>query len=259
MKVHQIFTNSPLRNFTYVIEGANKHCMVIDPYDGEKVLEYIHQLSGVVRGVINTHEHDDHTCGNSTIIKKTACVVYAHSNARGKVPGANQFLGEKDSILIDEETHLEVLDTPGHTFAHLCFLLVHKGACVGVFTGDTLFNAGTGHCRLGGDIDIYFKTMEEKFKKIHDDVVVYPGHEYLENNLNFTLSIEEDNQKAKELIKFSQGIDWEKETYQNTMGQEREVNLFLRLANESVRGSLNGCDWSDHKVFKELRHRRDHW
>lgn len=259
MIVHQIFTDSPLRNFNYVIEGNQKHCYIIDPFDGDEILDFVHKRSGIVRAIINTHEHHDHICGNEVIVKKTACPVYAHPNAKGKNPSATSFLEDNEEILIDNETKLKVLDTPGHTLAHLCFILEHQERPVGVFTGDTLFNAGIGHCRKGGNIAAYYETMENKFKRLGDDVIVYPGHEYLENNLNFTLSIEKDNDNAREMLAMSKKIDWKVKTYQNTMGQERKVNLFLRLGNESVKSSLGGESWSEFEVFKELRSKRDNW
>lgn len=263
MKVHQIYTNSPLRNFTYVIEGSQGHCYVIDPFDGKACLDYIAQLGGFVRGIINTHEHDDHICGNDIIVSKTDCVVYAHPNAAAKNKHANTFLNENDAIEIDDSSFLKVIDTPGHTFAHLCFLLFENDKNCAVFTGDTLFNAGIGHCRFGGDIGTYFDTMENKFKVLADDVTVYPGHDYLENNLNFTLSVEPSNEAAKVMLEFASSINWEVMSYQNTMGQERSVNSFLRLDNEEIANSLNikGTNGlaKRKEVFIKLRQLRDKW
>jgi hydroxyacylglutathione hydrolase len=263
MKVHQIYTKSPLRNFTYVIEGDQGHCYVIDPFDGQACLDYISELGGFVRGIINTHEHDDHTCGNEVIVSKTACVVYAHPNAAKKNKYANKFLNENEKIEIDDSSYLKVIDTPGHTLAHLCFLLFENEKNSAVFTGDTLFNAGIGHCRLGGDINSYFDTMENKFKRLADDVIVYPGHDYLENNLNFTLSVEPSNEEARVMLEFAKTIDWQVMSYQNNMGQERSVNSFLRLDSEEIAHGLNISGSSGQtkrkEVFIKLRQLRDKW
>ena len=262
MKVHQIYTNSPLRNFSYVIEGNQGHCYIIDPFDGQACLDYVKELGGLVRGIINTHEHDDHTCGNDIIVEKTACVVYAHPNASKVNKLANTFLNENDSIEIDDTSYLKVIDTPGHTFAHLCFLLFENDKNCAVFTGDTLFNAGIGHCRYG-DINAYFDTMEDKFRELAGDIIVYPGHDYLENNLNFTLSVEPSNTEAKAMLDFAKSIDWSVKTYQNTMEQERSVNSFLRLESREIVEGLNiipGLGQTKRKeVFIKLRKLRDNW
>lgn len=259
MKVHQIYTDSPLRNFSYIIEGAQGHCFVVDPFDGQACLDYVVQIGGMVRGVFNTHEHYDHVQGNAIIAKKTACAFYAHPNAKGKVKEANCFLGDGERVHVDDDSYVMVLDTPGHTLAHLCFVLIENEVPKAIFTGDTLFNAGIGNCKLGGDINIYYETMRAKFETLDDDLIVYPGHEYLENNLNFSLSVEPNNEKSQELLHQCQKIDWLKENFQTTMKVEREINPFLRLENKQIRNSISLENSQNKDVFVRLRELRDSW
>jgi hydroxyacylglutathione hydrolase len=259
VKVHQIFTQSHLRNFSYIIEGNQGHCYIIDPFDGKQCLDFVDKLGGIVRAVINTHEHHDHTQGNAIIAKKTACSFYAHPNAKKKVKEANSFLNHGDEIIIDSTSKLSVLDTPGHTFAHLCFVLIENMKAHAIFTGDTLFNAGIGHCRLGGNIDTYFETMEKQFKKLSGDLIVYPGHEYLENNLRFTLDVEPGNKAAEQLLEFSEKLDWSQQKYQTTMQIEREINSFLRLDNNEMKKKINLESSTAKEVFIRLRELRNNW
>ena len=257
--MHQIYTGSNLSNFSYIIEGRQGHCFVIDPFDGQLCMEKVNEIGGVIRGIINTHEHYDHTQGNAIIVKKCACPVYAHANAARSIKEANCFLADGDTLEIDEDSYLKILDTPGHTFAHLCFVLINREKKIAIFTGDTLFNAGIGHCRLGGDIDTYFDTMQNVFQKLDDTLIVYPGHEYLENNLSFTLSLEPSNQKAIELLEFAKTIDWNKQSFQTTLGIERQINTFLRLDNKQIIKSLNLDSPTDKDTFIALRELRNHW
>lgn len=248
MKVHQIFTNSPLRNFSYLIEGEeNLYC--IDPYYPEQILNKVQSVKKNLRAVINTHEHWDHHCGNREVVAATHCEVWAHPKAEGKIPALDRLLKHGESISIDGDgdgdgegkNELIVMDTPGHTFAHLCLLLKSSGRALGVFTGDTLFNAGVGNCYNGGDPEVLYRTISGHFQTLPDEVLLYPGHEYMENNLLFTLDRDPKNVAAEELLKtFRQhgGL------LMNDFGIEKKVNVFLR---------------ADKSAFLRLRRFRDQW
>lgn len=262
MKIHQIYTNSRLRNFTYIVEGDNHHQYIIDPWDAKECLEFCAKQGGLIKGVINTHEHWDHTQGNAEIVEKTMCAVYAHPNGKGKIKEANCFLADGDEIEVDSHVKLRAFDTPGHTFAHLCLLLLVDDKVCAVFTGDTLFNAGVGNCHNGGDPAVLYETISKKFKVLPKDIVVYPGHEYLENNLKFTLDREPGNQDARQWLERYQGIDWNQAPVTTTMADELRINTFLRLENPEIRDHLDegqGAPSDDKETFLRLREKRNHW
>ena len=258
MIVKQIYTGSMFRNFSYLIE-AEKGFYCIDPYDGKQVLDIIDSLDSKLVAIINTHEHWDHTKGNNYLIERTNCLVYAHEMAKGKIEGVTQFLSKGDELYLGNERVLETLDTPGHTFSHLCLYLKDNDLGKAVFTGDTLFNAGVGNTKNGGDPEILFETIENIFGSLGDEIKVYPGHEYLGNNLKFALTREPGNQKAKELLQFWEEIDWDVDEFQTTMGIEREINPFLRLENSEIRSHLTGNPFQNKEVFLKLRSLRDKW
>ena len=58
-----------------------------------------------------------------------------------------------------------------------------------VFSGDTLFNAGVGNCRNGGNVHDLYQTVVNIYDELDDEVIVYPGHDYLLNNLKFSKSV----------------------------------------------------------------------
>ena len=68
MHVHQIYTNSHLRNFTYLLDDGEGSIYCVDPYTDTLVLNYLDQLNGKLKAVINTHEHGDHIGGNTARI-----------------------------------------------------------------------------------------------------------------------------------------------------------------------------------------------
>ena len=151
-----------------------------------------------------------------------------------------------------------MLDTPGHTFAHLCFLVLDKSQVKAVFTGDTLFNAGVGHCR-SGDAEVLYQTVSKQFHSLADDVVVYPGHEYLENNLRFTLSLEPDNLNAQAWLQRAIESDPVVAPITTRIGDERLFNSFFRLSSPDIRERLDCPSATDKQVFIALRSLRDNW
>ena len=62
-----------------------------------------------------------------------------------------------------------------------------------------MFNAGAGNCHGGGHPRELFGTFSRQLAVLADETLVYPGHDYITNNLSFTLDREPDNQKARQL------------------------------------------------------------
>ncbi len=258
MKIHQIYTNSSLRNFTYIIELLNKNAIVIDPWNETLVNDFIYKNGLIITTIINTHEHWDHTQGNQALVNEHGCEVWAHNNGIGKIPGLSRSLKSNERINIEEGCVIEVLDTPGHCQAHLCFIVHHNEKPEYIFTGDILFNAGVGNCH-GGSVSDMFDTIQEKFVNLPDDIIILPGHDYLENNLNFTLSREPTNNSAKQWLVKYKNSDVNINPLKTTMADERQINTFFRLQNSEVRQNLPTSANSDKDVFVSLRSLRDNW
>lgn len=259
MQIHQFYTHNELRNFSYIIELENKQAIVIDPWDATVINAELSTRSLSLAIIINTHEHWDHTQGNQQLVDQHDCEVWAHQNGKGKIPGLSRSLSAGENIDLEESYSLKVLDTPGHTFAHLCFIVQHESKPIAVFTGDTLFNAGVGHCR-GGNEEVLYKTISEQFQTLGDDILVYPGHDYLENNLRFTLNFEPENTNAQNWLAKVQADDYQPSSIKTTIGEEKSFNSFLRLDNSQIKESLKLSANADHKsVFLALRAKRDSW
>ncbi len=259
LKIQQIFAGNSLRNFNYIVAGDQGDIFVIDPYDSSQLIPLIKNLKGRFRGIINTHEHADHTLGNRGLQEEFRVPVYAHQNARGKIKSVDYFLKKNDEIVVDDKHKLRVMDTPGHTFAHLCLLLLKRDSPLAVFTGDTLFNAGVGNCYNGGDPTVLYQTVKEQFLTLPDNVLVYPGHEYLGNNLSFTLHYWPSNTKAQSKYNEYKMIDPDKTFLVTTMGDEKEINLFLASGQKDLSLNLGHGLKTYKQIFLKLRELRDAW
>ncbi len=258
MQVHQIYTHNELRNFTYLIALDDGSALVLDPWDAAQINPVLSAHKLKLRAVINTHEHWDHTKDNKALVSEHGCEVWAHKNGEGKIPELTRTLSAHEVIDLGGGAELEVLDTPGHTFAHLCFILRHDNSAW-VFTGDTLFNAGVGNCHNGGDPAALYTTIAEQFHTLDDSVAVYPGHDYLENNLEFTLNLEPSNQQATAWLEKVRQVDPGVNPLVTTIGDERQFNTFFRLDSAEIRQSLALDQASEKDVFLALRKKRNSW
>jgi hydroxyacylglutathione hydrolase len=261
--VKQLFTENDYRNFNYLVGCPETgDALAIDPLDSARCLAAAKAEGWTISQILNTHEHSDHTGGNLVMIESTGAVLLAHENAKDKIQGINQGLKAGDVIRVGKTVELEVLNTPGHTMCHVC-LLSHTDQPA-LFCGDTLFNAGAGNCHGGGHPKELFKTFDDQLSKLKPDTLVYPGHDYLENNLGFTLDREPENVDAKKLLNEVNGQDPHHPKV-TTLGLEKKINTFFRLTNPSVIKHLREKfsdlpdNPSEEDVFIKLRELRNSW
>jgi len=263
MIVERIWTGNAYRNFNYLIACPETgEALAIDPLDHEKTLATAKVKGWQITQVLNTHEHHDHTGGNAAVIAATGAKLIAHHKAGGRIAGVDRGVKAGDVIKVGKTVELECLDTPGHTMCHIC-LRSHTDQPA-LFSGDTLFNAGAGNVHNGGDVNALYATFVEQLARLPDNTQVYPGHDYIENNLKFTLAREPDNAAAKALLPSVTDHDPAKSVI-TTLKDEKEFNTFLRLSSPSVIAKLRESfpdlpDEPDARtVFAKLRELRNQW
>ena len=263
MIVERIWTGNAYRNFNYLIACPDTgEALAIDPLDHEKCLSTAKARGWRITQILNTHEHHDHTGGNAAVVAATGAKVIAHHKTGGRIPGVDRGVKAGDVIKVGKRVELECMDTPGHTMCHIC-LRSHTDQPA-LFSGDTLFNAGAGNCHNGGDPGELYTTFVRQLATLPDDTQVYPGHDYIENNLKFTLSREPDNAAARELLPRVTGHD-PATSMVTTLAEEKQFNTFFRLTSPRVIAKLRESfpdlpDEPDAKtVFIKLRELRNSW
>ena len=263
MIVEQIWTANAYRNFNYLIACPETgEALAIDPLDHEKCLTVAKERGWTITQVLNTHEHADHTGGNRAVIAATGAKLLAHANAKEKISGIDRGLAAGDVIRIGHTVELETLDTPGHTMSHVCLLSHTDGPAL--FCGDTLFNAGAGNCYQDGHPEALYESFAGQLARLSDETLVYPGHDYITNNLQFTLDREPDNARAAKLLDEVEDQD-PNDPMVSTLGLEKEINTFFRLHSPIVIRRLREAfpdlpDDPDPKtVFLKLRQLRNDW
>ncbi|EFK09415.1 metallo-beta-lactamase domain protein [delta proteobacterium NaphS2] len=185
----------PMAVFSYIVGcETEKEALVIDPADSEgRILDRINSLGLVLKYVVNTHSHADHTCGNRTMLSKTKAQLVIHEDDAGNLtsgknkaftlalgkkpsPEADILVKDDDLITIGRES-LRVIHTPGHSPGSMC--LFSEG---NLFTGDTLFVGAVGRTDLGGgDLSTLLLSLK-KLLALPLETTVWPGHDYGESH-----------------------------------------------------------------------------
>ena len=262
MIVKQIYTYNNYRNFNYLLAcPITREAVAIDPLASDLCLKEAAEDGLKIVAIINTHEHFDHIGGNEAIVRNTGCKIYAHKNAKNSIPNIDYGLNAGDFVKFGKSIEIEILDTPGHTMSHLCLLV--RGEHNSLFCGDTLFNAGAGNCHNGGDPISLYETFYNQLIKLEKNTKIYPGHDYLKNNLEFTLSLEPENKKAIDLLTKAKSEDFSI-NYVSSLKNELNINTFFRLKEKSIINSIidKGEELKDNspmEVFLALRRLRNNW
>ncbi len=256
LHIERLWLANNLRNYNYIaVCKKTGEALVIDPFGTRQILNAINDNGWTVKAVINTHDHGDHIAGNDAIMNATHAPLFAPLNA--KIDHVDRWLSEGDQIRLGESIVFDVIDTSGHTLPHIS--LLSNTDQPELLCGDTIFNAGAGNVH-SGDAEILFQTFENKISKLDDNTRIYPGHDYMQTNLEFTLSIESDNQSARAMLDQASRHSPESQII-TTIGQERTFNTFLRLDEPSVINGLAelGTTPSRKAVFLALRALRNQW
>ena len=228
MLVEQIWTANTLRNFNYLVACPETgEALAIDPLDFRRCLAAADSNGWTVTQILNTHEHSDHIGGNKAMVQATGATVIAHEKAGTRIPNMDRGVGAGDVIKIGKSVELECLDTPGHTMSHIC-LLSHTDEPA-LFSGDTLFNAGAGNCHNGGHPDELYETFVNQLDRLSDRTRLYPGHDYLTNNLEFTLDREPGNEAAEGMLRRHRNHDPDNAVV-TTLAEEKTFNTFFSAA-----------------------------
>ncbi len=263
MLIERVWAANDYRNFHYLIACPETgEALAVDPLEWRRCLDAAKRRGWTITQIVNTHEHPDHTGGNQGLKGATHARLLAHAGAATLIGDVDVGLNKGDVIRVGRTVELECLDTPGHTMTHIC-LFAHAQQPA-LFSGDTLFNAGAGNCHTSGRPDLLYETFVNQLARLPDETRVYPGHEYLTRNLEFTLDREPDNAQASALLARCRDQAPESAVV-TTLGEEKRVNTFLRLQNPTIIARLKELfpevgERPDAKtVFLKLRELRNKW
>ena len=196
-------------NLGYVIYGKGS-AMAIDGGAVKEILSFI-GLNGLkLQYVTNTHTHMDHTVGDKGLLAETGAIYLD-----------NKTLRKNEAVELEGE-EIRVYHTPGHSEDSVVF---HLGNVL--ISGDTLFNGKVGKC-FTGDLKGFYKSI----KMVMDfpgDTIIYAGHDYVEEYMEFAKNLEPDNEHIDEYLK-----KYDPGHVRSTLDEELKVDPFLRFNDKKI-------------------------
>ena len=180
MIIQQFFIYG-LAHSSYLL-GGSKTCAVIDPRrDVQIYLDAAKTMGLKITHILETHLHADFISGHLDLAEKTGAKIYAPK--MGKCEFDHVGLSEGDAFEI-EDMELKVLETPGHTPEHICYVVIDHSRGedpVALFSGDTLFVGDVGRPDLFPNIakelaSKLYDSLHEKLVKLPDFCELYPAH-----------------------------------------------------------------------------------
>jgi glyoxylase-like metal-dependent hydrolase (beta-lactamase superfamily II)/rhodanese-related sulfurtransferase len=160
--------------------------IVIDPArDPQPYYDFVHKHQAQIVGIIETHPHADFVSSHHEISKKTGAEIYVSKLLGADYP--HKTFDDGDTISLGLVS-LSAMNTPGHSPDSICILLKDElGKEHALFSGDTLFVGDVGRPDLRENVGnmtakreelarAMYHSVQDKLKKLHDDVLVYPAH-----------------------------------------------------------------------------------
>ncbi len=177
------FVNEGLGNSSYLVASTvDRVALVVDPQrDVDVYVNAAAELGVTITHALETHLHADFVSGSRELAAKTGCHIGASAGA--KLEFHHLSLKEADRIKSGRMV-VTVLDTPGHSPDHICYLLTEEGSRrpAALFSGGALVVGGAARTDLLGHEHTHslthqlYHTIREKLILLPDNTRVYPTH-----------------------------------------------------------------------------------
>lgn len=255
MKIHRLPALSD--NYIFVLhDPVSQTAAVVDPAEADPVLRCLKDLNAALVAIFNTHHHGDHVGGNAQLLRAfPQAIVYGGAVDRGRIPGQQVFLQQGDRVTFADRS-AAILDVPGHTKAHIAYYFapVTPNEPGELFCGDTLFAGGCGRLFEGTPTQMVHSLT--RIRSLPDHTRVWCAHEYTQKNLQFALTVDEQNRDLQQrLAQVEEMRRRSQPTVPSLLGEEKQTNPFLRWDQPVLQARVKSQD--PIQTFARLRGMKD--
>ena len=247
-------------NYAYVLSSSDQPgCVIVDACETWTLRRAVRDKPVVA--ILSTHHHADHVGANEDLLELYPKLeVYGHTDewGKGRIPGLRRWLRDGQEFAVLGET-VVALHVPGHTRTSVAYYLPKQGL---LFTGDTLFAGGCGRMFEGTADEFYASLL--RLAALPESTLIYGGHDYVIQNLEFALQVDSENADLKaRLAACREEREVEELSQPSTLAEELKTNPFLRVTQPFLRATLSHWpaeraeDVPPAELFARLRKRKD--
>lgn len=213
-------------NYSYlIIDKETGISAIIDPSEAAPIIERCQALDIKPDYILNTHHHFDHTDANLELKELFGAKVVGAVYDKHRIPGIDITVEDGQTFMLGN-SKAQIIRVDGHTIGHILWYFREDKA---VFTGDMLFNLCVGGLFEGTVEEMY--TSLNPIKKLPDDTLFYPGHEYTVHGYDFALHINGDTPVLRDYItttqkRLKEGLP----AGPISLGVEKQCNPYLKAS-----------------------------
>ncbi len=248
MKVEII--NQLKDNYSFVLYNDTLKSCVIDPADSNPILNFALENNLTIEDIFITHHHKDHTSGVKGILNAFP-EVNIHSPS-AQIENTRFVLRDGDEVNSCLNT-FRIIKTPGHTLDHIIYYDENNGV---LFCGDTLFRLGCGRV-FEGTLNEMFNSLQ-KINEFDKNTIIYCGHEYTLNNLNFLeKTLKKESSYLTVRNKINDDLNNKGKSVPFLLEDEKQYNLFLNQNSKIGTIIKKELGFTDFELFAYLRKAKD--
>ena len=248
MKVEII--NQLKDNYSFVLYNDTLKSCVIDPADSNPILNFALENNLTIEDIFITHHHKDHTSGVKGILNAFP-EVNIHSPS-AQIENTRFVLRDGDEVNSCLNT-FRIIKTPGHTLDHIIYYDENNGV---LFCGDTLFRLGCGRV-FEGTLNEMFNSLK-KINELGKNTIIYCGHEYTLNNLNFLeKTLKKESSYLTVRNKINDDLNNKGKSVPFLLDDEQRYNLFLNQNSKIGTIIKKELGFTDFELFAYLRKAKD--
>ena len=237
-------------NYSYIIkDNETNEVVIVDPANATTILDHLKKNNLKLIAILITHHHADHTMGINDLLSYFRVPVYSPNK---KIAGTTKVVFDNDIIELNF-IKIKVITAPGHTLDHVVYYNKINNI---LFSGDVLFRLGCGRI-FEGSYEIMYQSLK-KIEKLSDATVVYCGHEYTLNNINFLISLFPEYKALKiEKDKINNQILKDGSSIPFSLGMDKKINPFLSSQSIFYEKFRKRKKFTNFELFVYLRELKD--